>query len=134
MPTTPDHHNHHKHHDRHDHRADGQRLSVADHQQGKTRVLTRQCATCIFHPGDPMHLAPGRLSEMVTQARRAEGYIICHDTLPYGNHPHTPPAVCRGFYDRYTTLSLQLARRLWGIVEIEPPDQTSTPAQWTAGR
>jgi hypothetical protein len=37
VTTTPDHHDN-----------GGRRLSVADHQQGKTRVLARQCATCIF--------------------------------------------------------------------------------------
>jgi hypothetical protein len=102
---------------------DGQKLSVADHRLRKTRVLARQCSTCVFAPGNRMHLAPGQLSDMVEQARRSGSYIICHDTLPYGHYPHTPPAICRGFYDRYDTQALQVARHLWGFVEVDPPDQ-----------
>jgi len=106
---------------------DGQPLSVADHRLRKTRVLARQCSTCVFAPGNRMHLAPGQLSDMVKQARRSGSYIICHDTLPYGHYPHIPPVICRGFYDRYDTQALQVARRLWGLVEVDPPDQPSNP-------
>lgn len=106
-------------------------LSVADHQQRKTRVLARQCTTCIFSPGNQMHLAPGQLANMVRQARRDESYIVCHDTLPYGDHPQMPPAICRGFFDRYDTQALQIARRLWGFIEVDPPDQQQ-PAHQTA--
>jgi hypothetical protein len=41
--------------------------------------------------------------------------------------------VCRGFYDRYDTQALQLARRLWGVVEVPPPaasaGQCAVPAR-----
>src|SRR5690606_30817556 len=36
------------------------------------------------------------------------------------------PAVCRGFYDRYDTQALHLARRLWGIAEVPPPPPAVT--------
>lgn len=108
------------------HREEEQPVSVADHRLGKTRVLSRQCGTCIFRPGNPMHLDPGRLSAMIRQAQARERYIICHDTLPQV-HPGYGPAVCRGFYNRYDTWALQLARRLWGIVEVPPPP--ATPGQ-----
>jgi hypothetical protein len=104
---------------------DDQTISVADHRLGKTRVLSRQCDTCVFRPGNPMHLPPGRLADLVDQARTNEGYIVCHDTLPYSAHPHYGPAVCRGFFDRYDTQALRLARRLWGIVEVPPPSTTT---------
>jgi hypothetical protein len=116
-----------------------QRLSVADPVKGRTRVLSRQCDTCIFGPGNPMRLAPGRLAQLVQQAQTSEGFIVCHDTLPYGPHPDYGPAVCRGFYDRYDTQALQIARRLWGISEVPPPADgdpsaaTTAPAT-TAGR
>ena len=58
------------------------RLDVGDQNTRRTRLLSRQCATCIFRPGNPMHLAPGRLHHLIADARAAEGYIICHDTLP----------------------------------------------------
>jgi len=97
------------------------RLSVGDAALGKTRLLRHECATCIFKPGNLMHLAPGRLQQMVTEARGDAGYIICHSTLPYAGSP-VPPAVCRGFADRYRTWQLQVIERLWGFVEVPPPD------------
>jgi hypothetical protein len=100
---------------------EGQRLSVADHQLRKTRVMARKCHTCIFRPSDPMSLGPGRLAELINQARAAGTYIICHCSLPNGPYPQIPPAICRGFYDRYDTQALQVARRLWGFVEVDPP-------------
>ncbi|WP_326564438.1 hypothetical protein [Micromonospora peucetia] len=98
-------------------------LSVGDPELGKTRRLARECATCIFKPGNPMHLEPGRLKQMVTEARGG-GYIICHSTLPYAGSP-VPPAVCRGFADRYRTWQLEAMERLWGFVDVEPPDPDS---------
>ena len=112
-----------------------QQLSVADHQLGKTRVMARKCPTCIFNPGDPMSLGPARLAELISNARTCQGYIICHCSLPHGPYPHIPPAICRGFADAYDTQALQVARRLWGYVEVDPPPpqpparQVSTPQQ-----
>ncbi|MGX4657847.1 hypothetical protein ACWCHM_29630 [Micromonospora sp. SCSIO 07396] len=99
-------------------------LTVGDPNLGKTRLLAHECATCIFKPGNPMHLAPGRLRQMVAEARGTAGYIICHSTLPYAGSP-IPPAVCRGFADRYRTWQLQVMQRLWGFVEVEPPQPDS---------
>ncbi|MBQ1050822.1 hypothetical protein KBX50_20400 [Micromonospora sp. C51] len=102
------------------------RLSVGDPHLRKTRLLARECATCIFRPGNPMHLEPGRLRQMVTAARGDAGYIICHSTLPYAGSP-VPPAICRGFADRYRTWQLQLMEHLWGFVDVEPPDPDPIP-------
>jgi len=33
-----------------------------------------------------------------------------------------PPAVCRSFADRYRTWQLQVMQRLWGFVEVLPPE------------
>lgn len=99
-------------------------LSVGDPVLGKTRLLSRQCDTCILRPGNPMHLPPGRLQEMIGQARDDGGYIICHDTLPYGQYPHVKPAICRGFHDRYSTQALQVIGGLWGFTEVDPPSET----------
>lgn len=97
------------------------RFSVGDPVSRRTRLLTRQCDTCIFRSGNPMHLPPGRLKSMVEQAVADGGYVICHDTLPYGNYPETPPAVCRGFADRYRTWRLQVIAELFGFIDVEPP-------------
>jgi hypothetical protein len=110
---------------------DGQRLSVADHQLRKTRVMARKCPTCIFKPSDPMALGSRRLAELIRQARATGTYIICHDTLPYGPYPDVRPAICRGFYDRYDTQALQVARRLWGFVEVDPPQPQPPSDQGT---
>jgi hypothetical protein len=67
-----------------------------------------------------MHLAPGRLKTLVDEARAQAGYIICHSTLPYAGSP-VPPAICRGFADRYNTWQLQVIARLWGFLEVHPP-------------
>ena len=104
---------------------------------GKTRRLAQECATCIFRPGNLMHLSPGQLRQLVTDARNDGGYIICHSTLPYAGAT-TAPAICRGFADRYTTWQLRTMEQLWGFVDVEPPDEDaqaprSAPAAEDAG-
>lgn len=66
---------------------------------------------------------PVRRRNLVAEARESQGYVICHDTLPYGAYPQAEPAVCRGFHDRYSTASLQIMQRLWGFVEVDPPQE-----------
>lgn len=102
-------------------------MSIFDAQAGRSRLCRRMCKTCVFEPGNRMHLQPGRLRDLVESARATtpEGldgtYIICHKTLPYSG-TGAPPAVCRGFFDRYDTQTLQLIGRLFGWLEVEPPD------------
>jgi hypothetical protein len=47
----------------------------------KTRLLSRQCPTCVFKPGNLMKLRTGRLHDLIAQACAAESYIVCHSTL-----------------------------------------------------
>jgi hypothetical protein len=101
-------------------------LSVGDPILGKSRLLREQCATCIFRPGNLMRLSDGRLHELVADTRTRESFIVCHDTLPSYLHPDTPPAICRGFFDRYSTQALQIIERVFGFVEVDPPGRTST--------
>jgi hypothetical protein len=100
---------------------DPETLSVADPVLGKTRRLSRQCPTCIFHPGNPMHLEPGALKDLIDSALAQDSYVVCHETLPGMAPPGYAPAVCRGFHDRYTTGSLRVIARLWGFVDVDPP-------------
>jgi hypothetical protein len=100
---------------------DGGPLSVGDPETMRTRLLARMCATCIFRPGNPMQLNPGRLRDLVDQARSGDGFIVCHSTLPGMAPPGVKPAVCRGFADRFHTQALQIIGRLFGFDEIEPP-------------
>jgi hypothetical protein len=95
--------------------------SVGDRATMKSRLLTEQCSTCIFRPGNPMHLTPGRLKTLVAQARRREGFIVCHATLRGMGPKGTKPAICRGFFDRYSTQALQVIERLFGFLLVPPP-------------
>jgi hypothetical protein len=101
----------------------GHHLGVGDPVLGKSRLLSRQCATCIFKPGNLMRLHEGRLRDLVADTRAAESYIVCHSTLPHYLYPDAQPAICRGFTDRYSTQALQVIARLWGFVEVDPPDE-----------
>ena len=102
------------------------RLSVGDPVTQRTRLLSRPCGTCILRPGNPMHLSPHRLRDLVSQACASEGYIVCHSTLPGLAPPGVQPAVCRGFADRYDTQALQIIGRLFGSDDIDPPDPTTS--------
>lgn len=97
---------------------------------GKLRVLTEKCGTCIFRPGNLMHLEPGRLRGMTEEAVRQGGYITCHDTLTYGANPDFGPAVCRGFYDAhgYRSNLVRIMQRLGGIAEVAPPQKEDSRA------
>lgn len=97
--------------------------SVWDEQAGRSRLCSRECATCIFRPGNLMRLRPGRLKDLVREATATErvmnvdgSFIVCHSTLG------ADPAICRGFFKRYSTQSLQLMERLWGFTEVDPPE------------
>jgi hypothetical protein len=96
--------------------------SVGDPEAMKSRLLTAQCSTCIYRPGNLMHLRPGRLKDMTETARAEEGFVVCHQTLPDASPPPgVLPAICRGFYDRFSTQALQLMERLWGFLLVDPP-------------
>jgi hypothetical protein len=87
------------------------------------RVLAEQCATCIFRPGNLMRLRPGRLRDMVDQCERRQGFVICHETTDRRGGrkvagPGATGAVCRGYFDRFDTQWLQIARRLGLVVEV----------------
>lgn len=79
-------------------------------RDGKVHVCAQMCETCVFRPGNLMHLKPGRLNEMITEAGQNESTIVCHSTL------EGPNAACRGFFDRHKTQTLQIAERL-GLIE-----------------
>ena len=84
-------------------------------RNGKVHVCAKRCKTCIFHPGNLMHLKEGRRDEMVAGALASESAIICHSTLDGDN------AVCRGFYDEHTTMPLRLAEAT-GNIEWQASD------------
>ncbi|WP_233624636.1 hypothetical protein [Actinoplanes sp. ATCC 53533] len=112
----------------------GSDLSVGDPVLGKSRMLSRQCATCIFRPGNLMNLREGRLRDLIAETRAAQSFIVCHSTLPHFRYPQTQPAICRGFADRYSTQALQVIERMWGFVEVDPPSEQPEPSTVDPGQ
>jgi len=89
----------------------------------RPRLLTEQCSTCVFRPGNLMHLREGRLHDLVNENLRAGAALTCHQTLSYGEHPDFGEAVCRGFYDAVGPRSqiVRIVERLGGYDEVPPP-------------
>lgn len=83
------------------------------YRDGKVHVKKALCKTCIFRPGNKMHLEEGRVEGMVKSATEDGGAIICHDTLGTKEN-----AVCRGFFNKHKTSTLQVAERLGFIKEV----------------
>lgn len=89
----------------------------------KTRVLKEKCKTCIFRPGNKMHLRPGAVDSMVKDALAGGGTITCHSTLDYCEPQPAGEAVCRGFYDvhGYRSNLIRIMERLDGIEFVDVP-------------
>lgn len=81
-------------------------MSAPPYRDGRVHVQAQMCATCIFRPGNLMHLQRGRVREMVDKAKEKDTAIVCHDTYD------GEQAVCRGFFDAHPTAPLQIAERL----------------------
>lgn len=88
------------------------RVSRRVFRSGRVHVLKEMCPTCIFRPGNLMHLRDGRVEQLVDRAVATDRWIPCHSTL-YGNGG---AAVCHGFFRRHATAPLQIADRL-GFIE-----------------
>lgn len=95
--------------------------SLPPFRDGKVHVLSDKCKTCIFRPGNLMHLRAGRVKDMVETSISQEAAITCHSTL---KHPETPRAICRGFFDSYSNevFPLRLAKALNAIEYQDEPE------------
>lgn len=87
------------------------------------RVLDEQCETCIFRPGNKMHLNKGRVAGMVRDCIRDQTHITCHETLKLVTGTSETEAVCRGFYDAHGEHSqmVRIAGRLGAIEFVSVP-------------
>lgn len=83
-------------------------------RDGRIHVCAEMCKTCVFRPGNRMHLDGGRLKGMVDASLENDSAIVCHSTL---NGAH---AVCRGFFDRHQTTPLQLAEHMDMLAFVDP--------------
>ena len=102
------------------------RQDITDAATGGSRLLSSRCATCILRRGDLMHLGGAYLKEIISQAL-PDSYVVCHDTLTYGDHPGYGPAICRGFFEAYAgqSTALILLRAYRRLVEVPPPEAAS---------
>jgi hypothetical protein len=100
--------------------------SILDPATCRARLLSEQCSTCVGRPGNLMHLREGKLKELIAgnSGPHALG-LICHQTLPYGDHPDFGPALCRWFYDTYghQANGIRVFSRLLGFTEVDPPEE-----------
>lgn len=97
---------------------------IFDRNTRKPRLLADKCETCIFHGGNRMRLAPGRVKQMSEDAINGGGYITCHSTLPGAQNPTgMQAAICSGFFTSFGHLSngLRIFGRLGGFTEVEAP-------------
>jgi hypothetical protein len=87
-------------------------------------VFEEMCSTCIFRPGNLMHLHPGRLKEVVDKNVARGTLLICHTTT-YGQAAEE--VVCRGFYDKYGPQQsvYQVIQRLGGFREVPTGERDS---------
>jgi hypothetical protein len=82
-------------------------------RDGKIHVCKSMCSTCIFRPGNLMHLLPGTVETMVAESVKDEASIPCHKTLDGDN------AVCHGFFTKHPTLPIRLAKSMNLIEYVE---------------
>ncbi|VVJ22703.1 Uncharacterised protein [Amycolatopsis camponoti] len=96
---------------------------VVDHAAGLPRTLEDKCPTCIFRPGNLMHLADGARDDMVRAALARGSWIVCHTTLPDAGIPRGQQAICRGFWDVHArdSFGCRLANAFGGPVVVSLP-------------
>ncbi len=99
------------------------RQDITDPATGLSRLLSERCPTCILRAGDPMHLGPDRTAAFIRHVLDTGSYVVCHDTLTYGDFPGYGPAICRGFFDAYRdrTRDLLILRAGRRLTEVPPP-------------
>ncbi|WP_051362608.1 hypothetical protein [Amycolatopsis thermoflava] len=102
---------------------------VRDSRTGLPRVLSSKCRTCIFRPGNPMHLEDGYRDRMVHEALARGSWIVCHDTLPATGAPIGAQAICRGFWDAHgpDSLGCRVTAALGGPIYAPPPTEHAQP-------
>ena len=87
------------------------------YSDGLVHVKAQKCETCVFHPGNRMHLKPGRLKDIVDHNRSNGAALTCHDTT-FGQADQE--AICRGYFDAYgDDPTLALAKAMGLIEEVD---------------
>lgn len=94
-------------------------------RDGLVHVLAEQCSTCIFRPGNLMNLSEGRLKDIVAGNLKADSGLVCHKTLTGMPMHDNGEALCRGFFDRYDTTPIRLAKQTGLIREVPETTEVS---------
>lgn len=96
---------------------------IWDHEAQRARLCKQECKTCIFKPDSSFRMGAGKLRDgrfrqLVKDATEKQSFIVCHMTL---YNEGAKPAICRGFYERFSTNMLRVAFRLGaGWTEVNP--------------
>lgn len=95
-------------------------MSLQPYRDGKVHVMSERCSTCVFRPGNLMHLQPGRLKDLVETNLANDTAFACHQTI-YGSDERGE-AICRGYFDAHQTdvTPLRFAVAL-GVIEYQDP-------------
>lgn len=91
-------------------------------------LFSEKCGTCVFWPGNLMHLRPGRLADLIAANRHAGTALVCHLTT-HGQRPDLGEVLCRGYYDAYgdDTAVIQILRRMCAAEGVEPFEEIAPP-------
>lgn len=89
-------------------------------RDGRVHVYSRKCDTCIYRPGNLMHLTEGVRDELEAEAVKQNTVIVCHE-----HDDDDDLAVCRGFYDvnKANVVPLSLGAALGILAFVDPPEQ-----------
>lgn len=92
-------------------------------EQRQPPVFDKMCSTCIFRPGNLMHLGPGALKSVIDANLERGTLLPCHKTT-FGQGDYEVPVPCRGFYDKYGPRQsvYQIIHRMGGFEEIPVPE------------
>lgn len=96
-------------------------MGVGPFRDDRIHVLAEKCSTCIFRPGNPMHLKPGRVKDILDSNIENDSALQCHKTLAYSAE-QWDPAICRGFFDHPRSdesFPVRLARAM-DLIEYDP--------------
>lgn len=99
---------------------------IEPYRDGKVHVMEEKCSTCVFRPGNLMHLSPGRLKMMATHVQETGIPFSCHQTLPYAEQEYVEhyggAALCAGAVENYgdQSMVLRLAEAMGNIEKVEP--------------
>lgn len=108
-----------------DHEAD-ETLEREPYRDGTVHVMSEKCSTCVFHPGNLMHLRPGRMKELTDHVQQTGVPFVCHQTLPFSTADHVEyydgAALCAGSVEAYGAESqlMQMAEQMDVVTKVEP--------------